>query len=120
MRNQDTNSRHASNAIPPSNYRKRDPAETCSTQSGCDEPKRISREIPERIERLFDRTEELSMLIAKFSARLEPVLVVQPACLSEKKSAMFSTQLGGQLSELTARIDLMIEAVNTLDAQLEL
>jgi hypothetical protein len=118
MRNQNTNSRHASNAIPPKHYGSAEGADVC-TRSASDEPKQL-REIPERIERLFDRTEALSMHIAKISARLEPVMVLHPECVSEKKTVMFDTQLGGQLGELAARIDLMIEAVNTLETQLEL
>lgn len=118
MRNQDTNSRHASNAIAPKHYGRVDVADVC-TQSASDVPKQL-REIPDRIERLFDRTETLSMHIAKISARLEAVLVLQPTGTQEKKSAIYSTQLGGQLAELTARIDLMIDAVGALETQLEL
>lgn len=87
-------------------------------QTASDPPK--SREIPEKLSRLFDRTELLSMHIAKLTGRLEPLLILRPAGTEEKKSAMYGCQLGGQLAELAARIELLIEAVDTLESQLQL
>ena len=129
MRNQETNSRHASNAIPPADYKSHD----IRAQAGMAQPGIAgmaslqaaneacrAREIPEKIARLFDRTELLSMHLAKFSARLEPVLMQQPAGTEEKTSAVYGSQLGGQLAELTSRIELMIDAVDALESQLQL
>jgi hypothetical protein len=79
-----------------------------------------TREIPEKIARLFDRTEMLSMKLAKFRTRLEPVLVLLPQGIDEKATAPFGTQLGQQLAEIATRVELMIAAVDGMDAQLEL
>lgn len=79
-----------------------------------------SREIPEKLSRLFDRTELLSMHIAKLTGRLEPVLILRPTGTDEKTSAVYGSQVGGQLAELTSRIELMIEAVDALESQLQL
>lgn len=87
-------------------------------QAASDSPK--SREIPEKLSRLFDRTELLSMHIAKLTGRLEPVLILRPTGTDEKTSAVYGSQVGGQLAELTSRIELMIEAVDALESQLQL
>lgn len=115
MRFQETNSRHASNAIPPAGYGS---SQDFGNQAASEPCK--SREIPEKLSRLFERTELLSMHIAKLTGRLEPVLILRPAGTEEKTSAIYGSQLGGQLAELAARIELMIEAVDTLESQLQL
>lgn len=90
-------------------------------QAGCQPNQPASREIPEKIARLFKATECLSDRIAMLESRLSGALVQVPesgnCCTANSTGA---TQMGDQLGALTARIDLMIQAVESMAQRLEL
>lgn len=78
------------------------------------------REIPLTIGALFGLTEQLSESIARLGARLEPVLIPRPCGSDSECAAPSSSEIGGQLAQLALRIDLMINAIHSLDAQLQI
>ena len=78
------------------------------------------REIPARVSHLFELTDVLSGRIVRISSRLENVIVSRPHGTDSCGAAPSSTALGEQLAQISARLELMIEALESLDAQLEL
>jgi hypothetical protein len=81
------------------------------------------REIPAKIARLYHATDELSEKLAAFGERLHGVLVPRPSApgnCTTSATAPSATAMGEQLAQLNARLTLMIEAVDSLDATLEL
>lgn len=78
------------------------------------------REIPATIGSLFGLTEQLSESIARFGSRLEPVLIARPCEVDSLSTAPASTEMGSQLAQLAARVDMMINAIHALDAQLQI
>lgn len=104
-------------------------AEQTKTQSTGDLCGHLGREVPEqsggeimsRIDVLYSRTEILSGKIARLNQRLRPVLIQVPDSPNENACAAgAATELGGLLSVLGGRLALLIDAVDTIDATLDL
>jgi hypothetical protein len=84
--------------------------------------KEVGREVPEGIGRLYRKTDILSEVLAVLEQRLAPVLVSRPPQTGETDCAHASaaTVLGQQLSELSARLELMTHCMLDLQTRLEL
>lgn len=79
-----------------------------------------TREIPGKMRCLFEATEVLSSRIALLTERLNSVLISEPSAETKGVVPPVGTHLGSQLAEVFTRIDLMIGAVERIDALLEL
>lgn len=79
-----------------------------------------NREIPEKFDVLFSRTDELSEKVGRLTNRLSPVLVIRPPCETKTCGEPAATEVGGMLAQLSVRLATIIEAVDNIDATLEL
>jgi hypothetical protein len=94
-------------------------AATLGLQAQCnDAPSR--REIPARIEDLFEHTDRLSGALAHLENRLETVLSPRGDNTTDKCSPPASTVTGEHLGQLSARLGLITDAVESITARLEL
>lgn len=91
--------------------------------TGCDspEPPKAGGEIMSKVEVLFSRTEGVSIRVANLQKRLKPVLIQVPEGRAENASFDGGmTELGGLLNVLAGRLALISEAIDTIDATLDL
>lgn len=90
--------------------------QNCATASP--EPKRP--EICRLVESAHLRVECLSERVAILERRLSSVLLPSPPTSEGQKTEAVSTELGGVLSNLDTRLQLLIEAVSSIEYRLEL
>lgn len=94
-------------------------AKQIATQGECCKPERLP-EIPHQAEALLGNADRLSERIAHLETRLCAVLVCSAPAETKASHPQASTPLGELLRGLDTRLRLMIDAVDSITARLEL
>jgi hypothetical protein len=72
-----------------------------------------SAEIPRALVQAFARAEDLSQVLARLDRRLRPVMRDSAPCLERATEGSF-TEVGGAISQLTVRMEMMIETAQSM------